>query len=88
MPRSLAALTAIILLALAWPTLTAAILGLAFTHPTLTALGLLAYAYPGHTRRTVKRTGKAAGIGLLAAAQAIRPRRTTRPAQAASPATA
>lgn len=87
MPRRLAALAAITLLALAWPTLTAAIVNLALTHPTLTAFGLLAYAYPSHTRRAAKRTGKAAGLGFLAATQAIRPR-TRRPAPAPEPVTA
>lgn len=77
MPRRLAALTAIILLALAWPTLTSAILGLALAHPTLTACGLLAYAYPSHTRRAAKRTAKAIGIGAMITAHAIRPNRTT-----------
>lgn len=88
MPRRLAALAAIILLALTWPALTGAIIGLALAYPTLTAVGLLAYAYPSHTRRAVKRTGKVAGIGFLATAQAIRPRRTTHPVHAPEPAAA
>lgn len=79
--RQAAALAAIALLALAWPALPAAVLAIVgwfLAHPTLTALGLLAYAYPRHT----KRAGRFVGLGLLASAQTIRPRRA-RPAATA-----
>jgi hypothetical protein len=77
--RQAAVIAAIILLALAWPALpngALALVGWALAHPTLTAVGLLAYAYPRHT----KRVGKAVGLGLLAVVT-IRPR-AARPATA------
>ena len=79
--RKAAAIIAVALLALAWPILPAAALGLlgfALAHPTLTALGLLAYAYPRH----VKRAARFVGLGALAAAQTIRPTRAPKPATA------
>lgn len=81
--RQAAAVIAITLLALAWPILPAAlaIAAWALAHPTITAIGLLAYAFPRHTRRATKRAATFAGLGLLAAVQAIRPR-PARPANA------
>lgn len=74
--RKAAALVAICLLALAWPILPAALalVGWALAHPTLTALGLLAYAYPHYTRRSARRAARVLGVGALLTAQAIRPR--------------